>query len=528
MLGRLLLGLLVLASAARAEDGGRLERILERGRLIVGVKTDYPPWGMVAPDGRIVGLEADLARDVADRLGVRLELVAVTGANRLQRLEQGQVDLVIATMGDTVERRLTSDLVLPHYYASGVTLMARDDAPFRDWNQLRGRPVCLTEGAFFNRALTERYLIDPIVFPGNRDAMMALRDGRCVGWAFDDTVLGRLVAEPEWAGYRLALPVILSTPWAVAVRKGEGEAAWGREMADQVADWHRRGRLLALQAKWGLPPNSFLEGQHALWFGTLGVDCARDAAGAYPAACLGDEVARLGVPVEMPGWVVRLRRATGLDAGPFLDPFDRARLVRGAGLTLAISLVAIAGSLAAGGVLAFAEAALPRRAAGRVARAPLGALVAVARMTPPILQLYIVFFGLGGMMAAGWGVTPGSFAVAALVFSVYAGSTNAVLLGAALRQLEIERPGVGALELIPAAVERSYQGLVASSVNIVKAAGLASTIALPEIVSSVGTVVAEGAGAASMMNLLVVFYLLFVVAVLGMLRAARGLVRRWA
>src|SRR6478735_1492202 len=102
----------------------------------------------------------------------------------------------MATMGDTVERRLTSDLVLPHYYASGVTLMARDDAPFRDWNQLRGRPVCLTEGAFFNRALTERYLLDPIVFPGNRDAMMALRDGRCVGWAFDDTVLGRLVAEP--------------------------------------------------------------------------------------------------------------------------------------------------------------------------------------------------------------------------------------------------------------------------------------------------------------------------------------------
>ena len=67
-----------------------MEHILQRGRLIVGVKTDYPPWGMVAPDGSIVGLEPDLARDAAERLGVALELVPVTAGNRLQRLIRGR------------------------------------------------------------------------------------------------------------------------------------------------------------------------------------------------------------------------------------------------------------------------------------------------------------------------------------------------------------------------------------------------------------------------------------------------------
>ncbi len=124
---------------------------------------------MVAADGSIVGLEPDLARDVADRLGVGLELVPVTTANRLQRLAQGQLDLVIATLGDTNERRQVADLVQPHYYASGVSLLARADAPYRDWGQLRGRPVCLTDGAYYNRTLGERYLIRPLVFPGTRD-----------------------------------------------------------------------------------------------------------------------------------------------------------------------------------------------------------------------------------------------------------------------------------------------------------------------------------------------------------------------
>ena len=80
---------------------------------------------------------------------------------------------------------------------------------------------------------------------------------------------------------------------------------------------------------------------------------------------------------------------------------------------------------------------------------------------------------------------------------------------------------------LPEAIERSYEGLVSTSVNIVKAAGLASTIALPETISVVNSIIAEGGDASTMMNLLLVFYFVFVLAVLGLLRAARGMVMRW-
>lgn len=524
-LATLAAALALLAGTAAADaPGGRMQRILDRGRLVVGVKVDYPPWGMIAPDGSIVGLEPDLARDAADRLGVRLELVPVSAGNRLQRLAQGQVDLVIATLGDTAERRRAADLVLPHYYASGVNLLAPGSSPFHDWGQLRGRPVCLADGAFFNRLLTERYLIDPVVFPGNREALLALRDGRCVGWAFDDTVIAQLLAGPDWPGWRMGMPPILEAPWSLAVRSGEGDAALGRFAADLVADWHRTGRLEALQAKWGLPPSGFLAAQRQLWTRAEGGTplCRRVDGGGYPPDCLGRAVTAAATDSRGDGWTGTLRAATGLDLAPLLDPLNRSRLVRGIWTTLALSLAAIAGSLGVGAAIAVADHGLGRGAAARILRLPLRGLVATARMTPPLLQLYVLYFGLGGLLASGYGITPGGFAVAALVLSLYAGATNAVLLGGALAQMRRERPGAAPLALLPAAVERCYEGLVSTSVNIVKAAGLASTIAVPEVISAVNTIIAEGADAGSMMSLLLVFYLVFVLAVLGLLRAGRG------
>ena len=72
--------------------------------------------------GKIVGFEPDLAADIAKRLGVKLELVPVVASNRIQFLQQGKIDLMIATMSDTPERRKIVDIVEPDYYASGTNV----------------------------------------------------------------------------------------------------------------------------------------------------------------------------------------------------------------------------------------------------------------------------------------------------------------------------------------------------------------------------------------------------------------------
>ena len=68
----------LVAGGAAAAD--QLDEIKQKGMLVVGVKTDYPPWGMRDTSGKIVGMEPDMAADVAKRLGVKLELVSVVVA----------------------------------------------------------------------------------------------------------------------------------------------------------------------------------------------------------------------------------------------------------------------------------------------------------------------------------------------------------------------------------------------------------------------------------------------------------------
>ncbi|MFC7538677.1 transporter substrate-binding domain-containing protein [Siccirubricoccus deserti] len=212
-----IVGLIGLAFPAAAADPDPLGTIRQRGSIAIGVKADYPLFGQLGADGRPEGMEIDLARDLARRLGVEARLVVVTSANRLQRLEDGTVDLVIATLGDTEQRREIVTMIEPNYYASGVNLMVPPDSRLHDWSELRGQKVCATQGAYFNRQLAERYLVDLQLFGNNRDARLAVRAGRCVGWAYDDTAIASDLATPEWAGWRMPLRSALVTPWALAL-----------------------------------------------------------------------------------------------------------------------------------------------------------------------------------------------------------------------------------------------------------------------------------------------------------------------
>ena len=82
----------------------RLQDILDRGVVRIGVPIDVPPFGFTDQNQQPVGLDVDLAGMVAKELGVELELQQITGINRIPFLLTDKVDVVIAVMGATPER----------------------------------------------------------------------------------------------------------------------------------------------------------------------------------------------------------------------------------------------------------------------------------------------------------------------------------------------------------------------------------------------------------------------------------------
>ncbi|HEY8624049.1 MAG TPA: transporter substrate-binding domain-containing protein [Casimicrobiaceae bacterium] len=253
-------GLLLAVMYATVASADALQNIKQKGVLAVGSKADYRPFGFRNPAGEIVGFEADLAADVAKRLGVKLELTPVVASNRIQFLQQGKIDLMIATMSDTPERRKIVDIVDPDYYASGTNVMAPKSAHLTGWDQLRGKKVCLIQGSFYNKELQEKYGIEGVAFPGTAEAYAALKNGNCIGFAYDDSAIIGEMQKPEWSGYEMPLDSILVVPWGLAVNQGEKDFA--SFMSKTIVDWHKTGFIQQLEKKWGIKPTKFTQEMH--------------------------------------------------------------------------------------------------------------------------------------------------------------------------------------------------------------------------------------------------------------------------
>jgi polar amino acid transport system substrate-binding protein len=180
----------------------------------------------------------------------------------MQFLQQGKIDLMIATMNDTPERRKVVGIVQPDYYASGVNVMSNKKAALKKWEDVKGKKICGIQGAWYNKYVAETYGAEIVAFTGTTEAQSALQQGNCIGWVYDDTAFAGLLSEPKWSGFEMVLPTIKEEPWGLAVKHEDLDGPWGKTMHDLLVDWHKSGKLIALEKKWGIPPSAYLQKMH--------------------------------------------------------------------------------------------------------------------------------------------------------------------------------------------------------------------------------------------------------------------------
>jgi polar amino acid transport system substrate-binding protein len=253
-----LLACLAAALATPAAADG-LDDIKAKGEISFGVKAEYKPFGFRDASGEIKGFEIDIATAIAKALGVKPKFEPVQDATRLPFITQGRVDVVIATMNDTPERRRTVGIIEPFYYASGASLLAPKSAKLKTWEELKGKKVCGTQGSNWNKPIEEKFGVEVVAFRGIAEAETALKNGECVGFLYGNTALAERLADPvRWGDYEAPLPTLNESPWAMAVKADEKDRPLGKKISELLAGWHKDGTLLALEKKWGLPPSPWL------------------------------------------------------------------------------------------------------------------------------------------------------------------------------------------------------------------------------------------------------------------------------
>jgi polar amino acid transport system substrate-binding protein len=112
------------SNTANASASPVIDRILQRGELVVGMAGSMPPLNMTSKEGELIGYEVDLAKAMAAAMGVRAKLEVIPFAELLPALQSGKIDLILSNMTITPGRNLKVAFVGP-YFTSGKAFMTK-------------------------------------------------------------------------------------------------------------------------------------------------------------------------------------------------------------------------------------------------------------------------------------------------------------------------------------------------------------------------------------------------------------------
>src|SRR5471032_553173 len=247
--------LIALGGSSVVQADATLDKIQQRHLVTVGVLLSGGPFGGIDPaTQKPRGLNVDLAQELGRQLGAEVQLVPVLPANRVQFLQQGKVDLLIANMEWTTERGEILGFVPTPFYRVGGTAAVLKDSKITRWEDLKGQPVCTSQGSSYVKPLTDLGA-ELKAFKSSSESLLALRGNNCVAAVHDATLINPLLASnPEWQGYRAITPELNPAPSVVWTRLGETDIQ--AKLDTIVQGLHRSGWLIQAETRNHITPAS--------------------------------------------------------------------------------------------------------------------------------------------------------------------------------------------------------------------------------------------------------------------------------
>ncbi|MGE4585005.1 MAG: amino acid ABC transporter substrate-binding protein [Sphaerochaeta sp.] len=255
----LLSALLLVASALFAQGtkeqasgvDNSLQKILDKGQLVMGLDDTFPPMGFRDEKGEIVGFDVDLAKEVAKRMGVKLKLQPIDWNAKEQELNTGNIDCIWNGFTITEERKQAMTFT-PAYLRNAQVVVVRQDSAFTDLASLAGKTVGYQAGSSALSAIEatpsfQKSVKEFVEFKENLTGLMDLEIG-----GIDALVVDLMVANDNinrsGKAFRILSEELAPEDYGIGFRKGDqklADAVWQQLLA-MKAD----GTLAQISTKW--------------------------------------------------------------------------------------------------------------------------------------------------------------------------------------------------------------------------------------------------------------------------------------
>ncbi|GAB2635535.1 glutamate ABC transporter substrate-binding protein [Nocardia goodfellowii] len=231
-------GALALALAASACGGGDEKSALDNvkdGKLTVGIKYDQPGLGLRNKDGSFSGFDVEVAKYVADKLGVKPENITFKESPTPQReslLENGQVDYIVATYSITDKRKEKVDFAGPYYVAGQSLLVKSENTDITGPESLNGnKKLCSVKGSTPAQNVKEKYAKDVQLqeFDTYSLCVEALLNGSVDALTTDDIILAGFAAQSP-GKLKVVGKSFTTENYGIGVKKGD------KELRDKIND----------------------------------------------------------------------------------------------------------------------------------------------------------------------------------------------------------------------------------------------------------------------------------------------------
>lgn len=224
-----------------------IDEIKARGELVVGSDAAYPPFEFVDKDGNIVGIDIDIAKAIADHLGVKLRVVNTSFDGIIPALLAKKFDIIMSAMTITPERAKQVDFSIPYYNAGQLITVREDDNRIKSEKDLQGKIVAVqlgTTGQFYAESIPGIKEIRK--FETVDSAFLELKNGRVDAVIADD--LTSLAFVKSTKGLKVINKLLTKEQYGIAVRKED--KALLREINIVIARLKKEGVIEKLREKW--------------------------------------------------------------------------------------------------------------------------------------------------------------------------------------------------------------------------------------------------------------------------------------